>query len=183
MRTFVIVTPPASVAASIRGARHAAARASLYVLVLMLIAGTARGRSNDIPRDGITAAIPAGWILLPPDPSRPGKQLVAPDGEGRLVVDVTPADGDYAARMNAYTSRDGEKITYHRRGGSWIVVSGFRGGDRIFYRKAMLACSNTRWHEIEFEYPAAQKRAYDRFVTQASHRLGAHRNEGCAASR
>ena len=96
---------------------------------------------------------------------------------------VTPADGDDVARMNAYASRDGEKVTYHKRGGSWIVVSGFRGDDRIFYRKAMLACSNTRWHEIEFEYPAAQKLAYDRFVTQASQRLGAHRNEVCAASR
>ena len=166
-----------------RGARHAAVRATLCVLALILIPATARGRDNDIPRDGITAAIPAGWMLLPPDPSRPGKQLVAPDGEGWLVVDVTPADGDDAARMNAYASRDGERVTYHKRGGSWIVVSGFRGDDRIFYRKAMLACSNTRWHEIEFEYPAAQKRAYDRFVTQASHRLGAHRNEGCAASR
>ena len=48
--------------------------------------GTACGRNNDVPRDGITVAIPAGWILLPPDPSRPSKQLVAPDGEGWLVV-------------------------------------------------------------------------------------------------
>ena len=183
MRMFFPSARPAPVAAGPRGARHAAVRATLCLLALMLIPATARGRDNDIPRDGITAAIPAGWILLPPDPSRPGKQLVAPDGEGWLVVDATPADGDVAARMNAYASRDGERVTYHKRGGSWIVVSGFRGDDRIFYRKAMLACSNTRWHEIEFEYPAAQKRAYDRFVTQASHRLGAHRNEGCAASR
>ena len=122
MRMFFTTTPPASVAASIRGARHAAARATLYVLALMLIPGTACGRNNDIPRDGITAAIPAGWILLPPDPSRPGKQLVAPDGEGRLVVDVTPADGDDAARMNAYASRDGEKSpTIGAAGaGSWF---------------------------------------------------------------
>ena len=55
------------------------------------------------------------------------------------MVDVTPADGDDAARMNPYASRDGERVTYHKRGGSWIVVSGFRGEDRIFYRKAMLA--------------------------------------------
>ena len=166
-----------------RGARHAAVRATLCVLALILIPATARGRENDIPRDGITAAIPAGWTLLPPDPSRPGKQLVAPGGEGRLVVDATPAGGNVTARMNAYASRDGEKVTYHKRGGSWIVVSGFRGDDRIFYRRAMLACSNTRWHEIEFEYPAAQKRAYDQFVTQASHGLSAHGNEGCGARR
>jgi len=142
-----------------------------------------RLRDKDIPRDGLSAAIPAGWTLLPPDPSRPGKQLVAPGGEGRLVVDATPAGGNVTARMNAYASRDGEKVTYHKRGGSWIVVSGFRGDDRIFYRKAMLACSNTRWHEIEFEYAAAQKRAYDQFVTQASHGLSAHGNEGCGARR
>ena len=45
-----------------RGARHAAVRATLCLLALMLIPATARGRDNDIPRDGITAAIPAGWI-------------------------------------------------------------------------------------------------------------------------
>ena len=171
------------IATGTRGARHAAARNTLCALILMLIPATGHGMDNDIPRDGITAAIPAGWTLLPPDPSRPGKQLVAPDGEGRLVVDATPAGGNVTARMNDYASRDGERVTYHKRGGSWIVVSGFRGDNRIFYRKAMLACSNTAWHEIEFEYPATQKRAYDQFVTQASHRLGAHRNEGCAASR
>ena len=183
MRMFFPSTRAPSVAPSPRGARYAAVRGTLCVLALMVTAETARGRNNDIPRDGITATIPDGWSLLPPDPARSGKQLVAPDGEGRLVVDATPADGNVAARMNAYALRDGERVTYHKRGGSWIVVSGFRGDDRIFYRKAILACSNTRWHEIEFEYPAAQKAAYDRFVTQASHKLGAHRNEGCAASR
>ena len=183
MRMLFPSARPAPVAAGPRGARNAAVRATLCLFALMLISATARGRDNDIPRDGITAAIPAGWTLLPPDPARPGKQLVAPDGEGWLLVDATPADGNFAARMDAYASRDGERVTYHKRGGSWIVVSGFRGDDRIFYRKAMLACSNTRWHEMEFEYPAAQKRAYDGFVTQASRRLGAHRNEGCAASR
>jgi len=155
----------------------------MYALALWIMPAMANAGNNDIPRAGITAVMPAGWTLLPPDPSRPGKHLVAPDGDGRLVVEAAPAGGNLAARMNAHTSREGERVTYQKRGGSWIVVSGFRGNDRVFYRKAMLACSNTRWHEIEFDYPAAQKGAYDRFVTQASRRLGAHRNEGCAARR
>jgi hypothetical protein len=35
--------------------------------------------------------------------------------------------------------RGNERITYERQGQTWIVASGYHG-DRIFYRKAMLAC-------------------------------------------
>ena len=59
-------------------------------------------------------------------------------------------------------------------------VTGFNG-DRIFYRKAMLACQNRSWHHISFDYPAGEKRAYDRFVTRAEKALAANRNDGCQA--
>jgi hypothetical protein len=39
-----------------------------------------------------------------------------------------------------------------RRETDWLAVSGFKG-DRIFYRKAVIACGGTVWHHIEFEYP------------------------------
>ena len=80
--------------------------------------------------------------------------------------------------MRSVAERDGERVTYRRRGQGWIVASGFNG-DRIFYRKAMLACHDTVWHQIAFEYPAAQKLSYDRFVTRAEKALAAHRNDGC----
>jgi serine/threonine-protein kinase len=73
-------------------------------------------------------------------------------------------------------------VTYRRRGQSWIVVSGFKG-ERIFYRKAMLACGDSVWHQIAFDYPAAEKHGYDRFVTRAEKALAAHRQDGCPPSR
>jgi hypothetical protein len=154
----------------------------LTSLTLDAAAAQPKARANaDIPQAGITSAVPAGWTLQPPDAARPGKHLISPDGQGRLSVHETPADARVSRYMNAVAFADGERVTYLKRGASWIVASGFRG-DRIFYRKAMLACGNTRWHHIEFDYPASQKETYDRFVTQASHALGAHRNEGCASA-
>jgi hypothetical protein len=69
--------------------------------------------------------------------------------------------------MNEVLCGNGERITYQRQGAGWIVVSGYHG-DRIFYRKAMLACSNHQWHQLTFEYPAPEKREFDVFVTRAS---------------
>ena len=131
-------------------------------------------------REGLSSILPPDWKLQPPDPSWRGKRLTSPDGSGWLAVYEAPADKRVADHMNAVAFAEGERITYLRRGSSWIVASGFKG-DRIFYRKAMLACGNTRWHHVAFEYPAAEKRAYDRFVTRASHALGAHRDDGCNA--
>ena len=84
--------------------------------------------------------------------------------------------------MRVLAARPGERVTYQRRGQGWVVSSGFKG-DHIFYRKAMLACGNTVWHQIAFEYPANQKRAYDRFVTRAEKALAAHRQDGCPPRR
>lgn len=44
----------------------------------------------------------------------------------------------------------------------------------------MLACGGTAWHYLEFEYPAAQKRAFDEFVTRSSMVLGAYATAGCS---
>jgi len=67
---------------------------------------------------------------------------------------------------------------HEREERTWIVVSGYIG-DRIFYRKAMLACGGQVWHHLAFEYPAIQKRAFDLFVTRASYALQAYGQVGC----
>ena len=74
-----------------------------------------------------------------------------------------------------------ERITYERASRTWIVVSGYNG-DRIFYRKAMLACGGRSWHHLAFEYPADQKRAFDQFVTRASYALKEYDQIGCPES-
>jgi len=151
-------------------------------LALTLTAADAQTRSSDPQRQGIPAVLPPDWILQPPDPNWHGKRLTSPDGRASLAISEDLASTDIAAYMRSVAERDGERVTYQRRGQSWIVVSGFKG-DHIFYRKAMLACGNRSWHHISFDYPAAETRAYDRFVTRTEKALAAHRNDGCPTAR
>ena len=74
--------------------------------------------------------------------------------------------------MDRLTYHEGETITYQRRGGSWLAVSGYRDGE-IFYRKSNLACRGTRWHTIELQYPRYAKERLDRIVTEIARRMEA----------
>jgi hypothetical protein len=147
-------------------------------LALTFTTANAQTRSTDPQRQGIPAVLPSDWILQPTDPNGHRKYLTSPDGSASLTILEERADTNMASYMRSVAERGGERVTYRRRGQSWIVASGFKG-DRIFYRKAMLACGDTVWHQIAFEYPAAEKRAYDRFVTRAEKALAAHRQDGC----
>lgn len=129
-------------------------------------------------RYGIASVVPKEWTLQPPDPALNGTRFTSRDGSASLALYKEPAGRSVAAHMNAVAFARGERITYLRRARTWIVVSGFKGS-RIFYRKAMLACGNNTWHHVAFEYPASEKRAYDRLVTRTSHALKMHENDGC----
>jgi hypothetical protein len=152
------------------------------VVSVTFTAADAQTRGDDPQCRGIPAVLPPDWILQPPDPNGHRKDLTSPDGSASLTVLEERADTNMASYMRSVAERDGERVTYRRRGRGWIVSSGFKG-DRIFYRKAMLACGDTVWHQIAFEYPADEKRAYDRFVARAEKALAAHRNDGCPPSR
>jgi hypothetical protein len=151
-------------------------------LALTLTAAAAQTRSSDPQRRGIPAVLPPDWVLQPTDPNGHRKHLTSPDGSASLTILEDRADTNMESYMRSVAERDGERVTYRRRGQSWIVASGFKG-DRIFYRKAMLACGDAVWHQIAFDYPAGEKRAYDRFVTRAEKALAAHRNDGCPTAR
>jgi hypothetical protein len=152
------------------------------VAAVALTAAQAQTRSNDPQRRGIPAVLPPDWILQPTDPNGHRKVLTSPDGSASLTILEERAGSNMAPYMRSVAERDGERVTYQRQGRGWIVSSGFKG-DRIFYRKAMLACGDSVWHQIAFEYPAAEKRGYDRFVTRAEKALAAHRQDGCPTAR
>jgi hypothetical protein len=132
------------------------------------------------PRGGdpLLSVVPRTWKLQPPDPNWHGRRYVSPQGDAWLVLFESPARGDPITHMNATTFLQGERITYQKRGRRWVAVSGYRG-DRIFYRKAILACRNRVWHHIAFEYPGSDKRAFDAFVTHVSRGMNAYQNVGC----
>jgi hypothetical protein len=102
----------------------------------------AAAREADVP---FQAIVPNDWTLLPRAPDSLGRRFVSPSGDAWLWYFAVPVN----AQGQPPTPRG--QVTYTARGGDWIVTSGYRG-ERIFYRRAMLACNGTKWRHIEFEY-------------------------------
>ena len=147
------------------------------IVAATYVVSTASARESDVPFQSI---VPSNWTLAPPAPQSYGRRFVSPTGDAWLWFFAVPVNREAAVNANAdqFAPPPTEQVTYERRGSDWVVSSGYRG-DRIFYRRAMLACRGTKWRHIEFEYPAAQKRYFDNFVTRTSFALRAYQDVGC----
>jgi serine/threonine-protein kinase len=125
--------------------------------------------------------IPPSWQLAPPDPNWNGKRFLSPDGASWFAAYTAAAEeAAVAAHMKTLAFVDGETITYLRGERTWIAVSGFKG-NRIFYRKAVIACGGTIWKHIAFEYPIELRHEMDRFVVSAATALDIDQT-GCDAA-
>ena len=148
---------------------------AIAVAILLLIAGLAGPagakdlRSYEDENFGTATVVPADWVQLPPDHRWYGVRFISPDGSSWLAVYAAPQSGSIDAHMDATTRAAGESITLLVRRPGWLVVSGIKG-DRIFYRKAILACDAV-WHHVALEYPARLKRTYDALVSVVSRSL------------
>jgi hypothetical protein len=111
------------------------------LLIVACACNVASARELDVP---FRAIVPNSWTLLPRTPDSVGRRFISPSGDAWLRYFAVPVH----AQGRPPTARG--QATYEARGGDWTVTSGYRG-DRIFYRRAMLACHNTKWREIEFE--------------------------------
>jgi hypothetical protein len=122
--------------------------------------------------------VPEGWQEVTPSRAEGGERVfVSPDGKARLRLGhIVARRGQSGRDINRLSYRDGETITYQRRGGSWLAVSGYREGE-IFYRKSNLACRGTRWHTVELQYPRELKRRLDPVVTAIAHDMGAYASD------
>jgi len=143
--------------------------AVLSFIVALACCSVAEAREPAVP---FSAIIPDDWTLLPRAPDTLGRRFVSPSGDAWLWYFAVPVN----AQAGPPTSTG--QVTYEARGSDWIVTSGYRG-NRIFYRRAMLACNNTKWRQIEFEYPASEKRLFDSFVTRTSFALRNYQERGC----
>jgi hypothetical protein len=139
-------------------------KTAAFVLVLLAAVPTAALAK---PR---ASRVPAGWTEVSNDTATHTRRFKSVDGAVTLTARQTPVHRDRAADLDEIAYRPGETITYQRRTRNWIAVSGYRGGD-IFYRKSNLACRGTRWHNIEFLYPRADKKRLDATVTAVAHDL------------
>ena len=149
----------------------------LLCCIAMLLAVPACAEPAPVRAD-FNGIIPQDWRAVPPPQGVNARGFVSPDGNSKIILYAKSANRPVSAQLRRLRTVRGGDITYERAGRSWIVVSGFVG-NRIFYRKAILACDGRAWHYLEFEYPAAQKRAFDEFVTRSSAALGAYAKSGC----
>ena len=138
-------------------------------------------RGPDMPRGSPrnSSFIPADWKLQAEDPNFSGRRYMAPDGSAWLALYSAPTDKESAAvHLKNVAFADGEEVTYLRGARDWLAVSGLKG-DRVFYRKATLACGGASWRHIAFEYPAQQKAALDRVVERAAQAFDRLAEESC----
>jgi hypothetical protein len=125
--------------------------------------------------------LPPDWQRQPADPNWQGQRFLSPDGTGSFSAFIAPvAQESTVDHIKGVAFRDGEQITKLRGGRGWIEVAGFKG-DRIFYRKAVLACGGTSWHEVAFEH-AAEAQGMNGFVDNAAAGVEMNRDKGCAAA-
>jgi serine/threonine-protein kinase len=125
--------------------------------------------------------VPPGWTLQQPDPKWTGKRFVSPDGRAWFAAYSTEvAQESVPAHMRAIAFVDGETPTFIRGESDRIAVAGSKG-DRMFYRKAVIACGGRSWHHIAFEYPIDMSRYVDPMLRQASMTVDASENDGCQA--
>src|SRR5262245_16165206 len=186
MRKVLIVVCLLIMSASIAEARHRHRHWRGYYVGAAPYAYGFVSPQDNLPtrrprRDGTDPAnmVPPNWQLQAPDPNWKGNRFLSPDGSSWLTVyaSLTTAE-PIASHMQAVAFAEGETVTYLRGERDWIAVSGMKG-DRIFYRKAVIACGGKVWHHIAFEYPIAFKRRMDPFVMRAATIVDQAENDGC----
>lgn len=152
-------------------------RKLILCCIVLLIGASAPAAAAPV-RDDLRSIIPHDWRAVAAPQGADARGFVSPDGNSKIVLYAKRVTRTPAAQLALLRRVGRGEITYERESRGWIVVSGFFG-NRIFYRKAMLACGGAAWHYLEFEYPAAQKRAFDEFVTRSAAALGAYAQSGC----
>jgi len=129
--------------------------------------------------DSTGGVIPPDWKKQSLDVASNGGRFVSPDGSSSFDFYTTAAaDQPITEHMKSFVFGEGDEITSLTGERAWIAASGFKG-DRLFYRKAALACGGDRWHHIAFEYSANAKRSMQDFVRRAVEMLDSSQNEGC----
>ena len=177
MRTILLIALILAFTAESADARRRHHRYIRHAPVMMMMpdAELARGMRG---RADTASFVPRDWQLQPPDPNWQGRRYVAPDGSAWLALYSGNATNDATARFKAVAFADGEEVTYLRGERDRLTVSGHKG-DRIFYRKVMLACDGTTWRHIALEYPRDGKAKFDRYVERVSRGFERIADDGC----
>jgi serine/threonine-protein kinase len=124
---------------------------------------------------------PPDWQLQPADPKRKGRRYLAPDGHASLTFYASPADQAIeSAHLKSVAFADGEQMLTLAGNRDELLVTGTKG-DRMFVRKARLACAGQEWHHVALEFPADARNGYALVVAQAVRALDLVDGDGCTA--
>jgi hypothetical protein len=130
-------------------------------------------------RSGLGALVPRGWHTAPRDPDVPGTRFVSPMGDAWLHFYAVPANKDAVDQYwKGVVLREGEDLRMLQRDRAWVEAAGFRGG-RMYFRKAVLACSEREWRHVEYEYPAEAERVFQTHVDRMSRAFDSAFTQSC----
>jgi hypothetical protein len=122
---------------------------------------------------------PADWQLQPPDPNWKGRRYVSPTGDAWLALYASPTNQESTSdHLKAVAFADGEEVLTVLADRNGLVVTGTKG-DRVFLRKAKVACAGQQWHHVAVEFPAGAQRAYQPLIAQAMRVVDLSANDGC----
>lgn len=180
MRKLVLAALILAVTATAADARrrHYRYYVHKHAPVMLMVPGLAEARSSRSRIEHPAQLIPRDWQLQPADSRWQGRRYIAPDGRAWIAFYATSAAKDSQARFQAVAFGDGEEVTYLHGTRDRLTVSGLKG-DRIYYRKVVLACGGTLWRHLALEYPADAKLNFDRFVERASRGFDRVAEEDC----
>ncbi len=127
------------------------------------------------PRFGYRVAYPADFLPQGESDNGDGQVFRNPSDGAELRVwgNLNPLGETLTEALRAELDRcaaDERRVTYHRAGRGFLVVSGYEAdGARIFYLRKLV--SPRRQVGFEFVYPAASRARYDRDVDAIANSL------------
>jgi hypothetical protein len=124
---------------------------------------------------------PPDWQLQPVDPQHTGRRYRSPDGAASLAFYASRAGRESASEhLKSIAFVDGEDVLRLAGTQGELVVTGTKQ-QRMFVRKARLACGGRDWHHVVVEFPISAQRDYARVVEQALGALDRADDDGCTA--
>jgi len=122
---------------------------------------------------------PADWQLQAPDPNWKGRRYVSPAGDAWIALYASPTDQETtSAHLKSVAFADGEDVFTLLGDRNGVLVTGTKG-ERMFVRKAKLACGGRQWHHVALEFPAAAQRSYQGLVAEAARIVDLAEDDGC----
>ena len=157
----------------------------LGAVALCVVALPVSGLAEDWTRqtDGVAgyrySYPPAVFSPIPGDGKPSFHYFASPDDEAKLLVGAWNNEaGETPGAFKRWLMDNAggyDAVTYHPRGKSWFVLSGYRD-DLIYYEKVMFSCGGSLVNVLAVSYPTAERSFYDPIVERMENAFHPARN-------